>query len=323
MTEASPRRRMPAQPAGMSIGALARATRIPAETLRTWERRYGSPRPERRPSGHRRYPSSAVDHLRRVNRLIAQGHRPGDVLPLSEAALEELLAASDPTVKGRPGAGRSAEPEDGSVPRGLAEALDASRALDRDRLLGESRALWVRLGPLRFLQDFAGPLMAAIGRGWKGGSIEIRHEHFASSCLSDFLREVRQPFDRQARGPFVLMSTLPGDAHEGGLLMASVLMSSLGYRLVYLGADTPLDQIAEAAQTAPVDAVMIGVSSALPRRRAAAALAQLRDALPRRMPLWTGGSGAPEDLEGIRRFASLDALDDHIRSISPPSTGRD
>ena len=68
----------------LSIGALSRATRIPVETLRTWERRYGAPRPIRKPSGHRLYAASAVEHLRRVSRLLAQGHRPAEVLLLGD-----------------------------------------------------------------------------------------------------------------------------------------------------------------------------------------------------------------------------------------------
>ena len=61
----------------LSIGVLSRATGIPAETLRTWERRYGFPLPDRKPSGHRLYPAATVKHLRRVARLqlSAQGDR--------------------------------------------------------------------------------------------------------------------------------------------------------------------------------------------------------------------------------------------------------
>ena len=50
----------------LSIGALARATSIRVETLRTWERRYGYPLPERKPSGHRVYPVASVSRLRRI-----------------------------------------------------------------------------------------------------------------------------------------------------------------------------------------------------------------------------------------------------------------
>ncbi len=80
----------------LSIGALSRATRIPAETLRTWERRYGFPVPERKPSGHRLYAAASVDHLRRIARLLALGHRAGDVVGLPVKQLDALLALSEP-----------------------------------------------------------------------------------------------------------------------------------------------------------------------------------------------------------------------------------
>ena len=45
--------RLGTEPAArLSIGALARASYIPVTTLRTWERRYGYPVAERKPSGH-------------------------------------------------------------------------------------------------------------------------------------------------------------------------------------------------------------------------------------------------------------------------------
>ena len=77
----------------LTIGALSRATGIPVETLRTWERRYAFPVPTRKPSGHRVYPLSAVPRLRRVAEALARGHRPAEVVPISEAALETLLNA--------------------------------------------------------------------------------------------------------------------------------------------------------------------------------------------------------------------------------------
>src|SRR5262249_58469507 len=90
---AGPERRMDvSSPGGMlSIGALARATSIRVETLRTWERRYGYPVPERKPSGHRVYPVASVSRLRPIAPALASGHRPSEVAAASEAALRALL----------------------------------------------------------------------------------------------------------------------------------------------------------------------------------------------------------------------------------------
>ncbi|HET6777890.1 MAG TPA: MerR family transcriptional regulator, partial [Gemmatimonadales bacterium] len=82
----------------LTIGALSTATGIPVDTIRTWERRYGYPLPERKPSGHRVYPLSTVPRLRRVAQAIARGHRAAEVLPATESALEVLLASLPPAV---------------------------------------------------------------------------------------------------------------------------------------------------------------------------------------------------------------------------------
>lgn len=303
-----------AGPEALSIGALSRAARIPVETLRTWERRYGSPMPVRKPSGHRLYPAASVKHLRHVARLLAQGHRPGEILGLSLRELDALLAISEPREK-RPAKDAEASAFAGEqLGRSLEAALRAAMNLDRESLVRELRANWIRLGPLRFLQDFAGPLMVAVGRAWENETLQIRHEHFASACLSDFLREVREPFDHQARGPRLAAAMLPGDRHEGGLLMACVLMAYRGYRVVYLGPNTPVEQIAAAATTGNIEIVAVSVSSTLPRRRTAGAVAQLRQLLPRRLPLWVGGAGAPPSLDGVERFDSLESLDARLRA---------
>ena len=49
-----------------AIGELSRRTGVPQATLRTWETRYGLPRPRRLPGGHRRYDASAVREVERV-----------------------------------------------------------------------------------------------------------------------------------------------------------------------------------------------------------------------------------------------------------------
>jgi DNA-binding transcriptional MerR regulator len=73
---------------------LSRATRIPVETLRTWERRYGFPVPERKPSGHRVYPLGAVTRLRRIAEVLSLGHRAAEVVPATDVELGRLIETS-------------------------------------------------------------------------------------------------------------------------------------------------------------------------------------------------------------------------------------
>jgi DICT domain-containing protein len=58
---------------GLSIGELARQTGVPAATLRSWEDRYGFPRPQRLEGGHRRYHAGDTALIGEILRLRASG----------------------------------------------------------------------------------------------------------------------------------------------------------------------------------------------------------------------------------------------------------
>jgi MerR family transcriptional regulator, light-induced transcriptional regulator len=58
---------------GLSIGELARQAGVPAPTLRSWEDRYGFPRPQRLAGGHRRYDEGDIARIREILRLRASG----------------------------------------------------------------------------------------------------------------------------------------------------------------------------------------------------------------------------------------------------------
>ncbi len=63
-----------ATPAGlMPIGELSRRSGVPVTVLRTWEERYGLPRPRRTPSGQRRYGETDRELLARVAALRERG----------------------------------------------------------------------------------------------------------------------------------------------------------------------------------------------------------------------------------------------------------
>jgi DNA-binding transcriptional MerR regulator len=80
-----------------SIGAVARMLDIPPATLRTWEERYGLPKPQRSPGGHRLYSRDQIGQLRFVKAQLAAGMAPADAHRL----LAERLAV-DPLSAGEP-----------------------------------------------------------------------------------------------------------------------------------------------------------------------------------------------------------------------------
>jgi DNA-binding transcriptional MerR regulator len=306
----SVKRREGEEDARLSIGALSKATGIAVETLRTWESRYGFPAPERKPSGHRVYPVSAVPRLRRVARALSLGHRAGQVVGASEEALARLLETS-----------AIASPSPAATVAAISPAEDAAdlvrlvRAFDGERLSRAFLADWARMGPVEFLESRAAPLIRAVGRGWEHGELEVRHEHFISERLSDLLRSLRTPLEERATGPLVVYATLPGESHGLGLQMSAVVLAAAGCRALYLGTEVPIPQLASLSRDLAARAVAISVSSAT-KGPAAAALRKLRESLPRRVLLLAGGDGAPAARPGIESVHSLRDLDSWGRRLA-------
>jgi DNA-binding transcriptional MerR regulator len=72
-----------------SIGAVSRMLGVPAQTLRTWQERYGVVVPERSEGGHRLYSRDQLELLRFLADQVAEGLSPGNAHRL----LRERLAA--------------------------------------------------------------------------------------------------------------------------------------------------------------------------------------------------------------------------------------
>jgi methanogenic corrinoid protein MtbC1 len=197
------------------------------------------------------------------------------------------------------------------MPVDASEALQWVRAFDGDRLRRWFHTDWARLGPLQFLEYRAAAFLRAVGDAWEANQLEVRHEHFASAVLGDFLRSVRQPLDDRARGPIVALATLPGELHGLGLQMAALVFALAGWRALILGVDTPIEQIA--ALTREVAIVAVALSCVDPHgAKNAAEVRALRRKLPRAVSLIVGGSSAPE-VVGTVTLPNLAALDQWLR----------
>lgn len=288
----------------LSIGALSRASGIAVETLRTWERRYGYPVPERKPSGHRVYSVASVPRLRRIASALAHGHRAREVVTASDAALVDLLGASSPPVP----TAASRLPGRGMDTEALLEAVERFDADVITQVLLED---WGRLGPLPFVTTRVAPLIQAVGDAWAAGRLEIRHEHFVSERIGDLLRTLRLPLEERAGGPLVVLATLQGEAHALGIQMAGLLLAAAGCRILFLGADVPGPQVAALARDLNARIVGVSVSSNARGPGMTHQVVRLRELLSQRVRLIVGGMGAPRarpGVEVIRDFPTLDAV---------------
>ena len=294
-TDASP-------PVGaMGIAAVERETGINKETLRVWERRYGFPTPWRDAAGERLYPPEQVQKLRLIRRLMDAGHRPGRVVG---APAEELATLLQPApLPALAAAGDAEAPE-----------IEACTALLKQHDIDGLRRLLsqaiLRRGLAGAVTEVFAPLTARIGELWMAGDLQVFQEHIYSESLQLVLRQAIHALPAPPSGvPRVLLTTLPGESHVLGLLMAEALLTLEGAACLSLGAQTPLAQLAAAAEAHRADVVALSFSVHLSNRAVQEGLAALRGMLPAGMEIWAGGASRAlrqaSPMEGVRCLNGL------------------
>jgi len=219
------------------IGDLSRRSGVSPELLRAWERRYGLFEPDRSPGRFRLYSDADVARVQAMQDHLARG--------LSAAQAARLVLAA-PTRE-----------EPGLV-------LDAPLLELRESLLkfdevGAHAALDRLLAVLTlevFLRDAVLPLLREIGARWKRGETTIGQEHFASSVLRGRLLALGRSWGRGV-GPLALLAAPPAEQHDLGLVVLGLGLHDRGWRVTFLGADTPIETIADTARRVSPDAIVL------------------------------------------------------------------
>ncbi len=297
-------------PITLSIAAVERDTGLSKDTLRVWERRYGFPAPGRDGIGERAYTLDQVEKLRVVKRLMDAGHRPGRIVPLPFAELQQL---SDSTVD-QPL--RTVEMALGSAD--VRAHLELIRSHDVPGLRAELSRLLARVGVARFVIEVVGPLNAAVGDAWLRGQMEIFEEHTYTEVVQSVLRQAIGgiPAPGAAGLPRVLLTTFPNEPHGLGLLMAEALFAIEGCACVSMGVQTPLWDIVIAATAHRADIVALSFTGCMNPNQVVDGLTELRQKLPPAVKVWAGGS-APvlfrRRVDGVDPIASLDEVAGGVR----------
>jgi MerR family transcriptional regulator, light-induced transcriptional regulator len=262
---------------GLRIGELGRRVGVTPEVLRAWERRYGVLRPRRSRSGQRLYTPADEARVRQMLGHMERGYAP---------AVAARLAASE----------RPAPPATAAVPGAAPTAdLSALAAELRAALLGldEARAeevidrLLAGYALDTVLRDAILPFLHDLGDLWSRGTITVGQEHFATAVITGRLHALARGWDAGV-GPRAVVACPSQERHDLGLLCFALALRNRGWRVWYLGADTPSLAIDGVATQLEADLIVVSAVRAEPLVAVAPELAAI--AGRRRMCL--GGRGA-------------------------------
>ncbi len=281
--------------AGLGIGALSRATGVPENTLRTWERRYGYPRAERTPSGHRLFPESAIERIRLVVQALEAGWRPAQALVMAPGDLRSLVGGS----AAYPPLARPSHPHSPV----LEPWLSAVQGFDRRALSTLLEADRASLGLRALILDRVAPFLDAVGAEWAAGRIGVAQEHTASVLLEHWLQRQWEAAASPTDAPVAVLAGLPGERHGLGLHLVACLLADAGWRLVFLGPDTPVHEMAGTAAILGARQVLVSVSRTMDPLQVRRDLGSLADQSP--CPVLAGGAGA-KAVRGVRVIGLAD-----------------
>lgn len=220
-----------------NLKAVVQETGVAASTLRTWERRYGLPRPQRAPSGRRLYSRRDVETVHWLAARQSEGMTIGQAVALWRS-LED--AGRDPLVvypqrpAERPPAGQEA------LERWRDAWIAACLAFDEagaDAIFGQALAAFP---PEVVCTEVLREGLAWIGEAWYRGDATVHQEHFASHMAAHRVQALLAATAPPSRPDSVLVVCPPRENHAFGPLLTTYLLRRAGWGVIYLGADLPV-----------------------------------------------------------------------------------
>jgi DNA-binding transcriptional MerR regulator len=250
----------------LRIGELSRRSGVSPELLRAWERRYGLLQPTRSPGGLRLYSPEDLARVEAMQRHLDDG------LAAAEAA--ELAT-------------RTAQREEPAPSAAKDELAAALQNFDEGAAHTLFDSLLARVSIDTILRDVVVPYLHELGERWERGEVSITQEHFASTLLRGRLLGLARGWS-QGIGPAAVLACAPGEQHDLGLLAFGIALRARGWRIVYLGTDTPIASVTDAVRTCNADLAVVSAVNPRAFRRWVEELEELA----RLTRLCLGGAGA-------------------------------
>lgn len=284
----------------LRIGELSRRSGVSPELLRAWEERYGLLSPSRTAGGFRLYGAGDEQRVRLMLQHLAAGIAAAEAARLVLA--EPIPPVSDPAPRSNPPLAI-----DGELRLAFDRFDDAAAHAALDRAFSA-------YGLDATLREIIVPFLQELGERWARGSASIAQEHFATALLRGRLLGLARGWG-SGPGPLALLACVPGEEHDLGLICFGLALRGHGWRIAYLGPNTPTQTTADAAHRMRARLVVLAAS--------AAALVSdceqgIQD-LARAAPLALGGNGA--SAPAASRLGAQYLADDPVSAAASVAQG--
>ncbi|MDH3267355.1 MAG: MerR family transcriptional regulator [Ignavibacteria bacterium] len=225
------------------IKVVSQMTGLSVHVIRAWEKRHNVVDPERSDTNRRLYSEEDIEKLKLLNDAVHLGHNIGGIAKLSLTELKNLLTNEKIN---------SANTEDKLAPsldsaknlnEIMSECMEAIKSYDAKKLESVLLNASAKLTQPVLLEELVVPLVYKVGELWHSGEIRVANEHLASSIVRSFLFNLLESYSISDSAPTMISATPRGQEHELGALIAGVVAASSGWKVIYLGASLPAEEI--------------------------------------------------------------------------------
>ncbi len=213
-----------------SIRDIENLTGIKAHTLRIWEQRYGIIQPKRTDTNIRYYDAEDLRHVLSVALLNKYGYKISKIHNMSE---DDMKAAIEESTN-----------QELQLEALINEFLEATIDMDIVRF-NELLTNYTEANNLeKTVEVLLFGYLEKIGIMWMTNKIFPAQEHLVSNIISRKIQIAIENLENSTSfSPKVLLYLPEGELHEIGLLYANYILLKNKKHVIYLGPNSPIDQV--------------------------------------------------------------------------------
>ena len=231
-----------------SIKDLEKLSGVQAHTIRIWEQRYGLLLPNRTDTNIRSYSDYYARKLLNVATLIQNGWKISKASKLSHDDINNEIQKLI----------ESAESLGNSDKVIVNQIIESGISLSEKAFEKAFSSALIKYGIRDSYLKVIYPALVKIGLMWNKDDIVPVQEHFITNLLKQKLFSAIDalPYQEVEKSTWLLF--LPeGEHHELGLLMANYILKEKGSKVIYLGANVPLQDLQNAISQNNVDNLLM------------------------------------------------------------------
>jgi len=278
----------------LPIKVVSQRTGLTQHVIRVWEKRYSAVSPSRNTTNRRFYTDKEVERLSLLREAIEKGFSIGQIAHLSNDQISSMIATPEKSLD----LGISTSNQ--SIEQYIENCLAAIAEIDTQKLDEILTKAQVELNPSILIDDLIVPLLYKIGILWQEGKLRIVEEHLASAVIRNLLGRIKTDLQPTNIAPKIIIATPPRQWHELGALLAAATAAYEGWKVIYLGANLPVEEITKAAQLHKIKLVALSIIYPVDDPYLHLDLKKLRSLLGSQVQLIIGGQATEGYLATIK-----------------------